>query len=172
MHGVRALDVATRDREVVALDRLRDALVHGDRDADVVEDAQGVLGAVVDRDVAIDGRRGDEVQIRMKCREHECDSVVGPCIDVEDELPGHPRSVEGYDSCRSGPRPRRWATAAASTRLATPSLPRMFETWTLAVFRVMNSSSAICWLLRPAATSRMTSASRSVSPSGSAVAAS
>ena len=30
--------------------------------------------------------------------------------------------------------PRRWATAAASTRLLTPSLRRMFDTWTLAVF--------------------------------------
>ena len=51
--------------------------------------------------------------------------------------------------------------AAASTRFATPSLPRMFETWTLAVLRVMNRASAICWFDRPAATSRMTSASRS-----------
>ena len=34
--------------------------------------------------------------------------------------------------------------AAASTRFATPSLPRMFETWTLAVLRVMNRASAIC----------------------------
>src|SRR6266540_5070419 len=38
---------------------------------------------------------------------------------------------------------RRWATAAASTRVLTPSLARMLETWTLAVFALMNSSSAI-----------------------------
>jgi hypothetical protein len=30
--------------------------------------------------------------------------------------------------------PTRWAMAAASTRLLTPSLRRMFDTWTLAVF--------------------------------------
>ena len=41
--------------------------------------------------------------------------------------------------------------AAASPRLATPSLPRMFETWTLAVLGEMNSSPAISRLLRPAA---------------------
>jgi hypothetical protein len=37
-------------------------------------------------------------------------------------------------------RPRRWATAAASPRPATPSLARMWETWRLAVFSVMNSA--------------------------------
>ena len=39
--------------------------------------------------------------------------------------------------------PDRTATAAASTRLATPSLPMMFETWTLAVLSLMKSVSAI-----------------------------
>jgi hypothetical protein len=37
--------------------------------------------------------------------------------------------------------PRRWGTAAASTRLFTPSLRRMFETWTLAVFSETNKVS-------------------------------
>ena len=34
-------------------------------------------------------------------------------------------------------------SAAASTRVAAPSLPRTFETWWPAVFSVMNSSSAM-----------------------------
>ena len=37
----------------------------------------------------------------------------------------------------------RWATDAASTRLATPSLARMWDTWTLAVFSLMNRALAI-----------------------------
>ena len=53
--------------------------------------------------------------------------------------------------------------AAASVRLAAPSLPRMLETWTLAVFGVMNNSAAISLLLLPCATSRSTSCSRPVS---------
>lgn len=40
----------------------------------------------------------------------------------------------------------------------------MLETWTLAVFGEMYSASAICRLLRPAATSARTSTSRGVSP--------
>ena len=46
-------------------------------------------------------------------------------------------------------RPTRTAMAAASTRLATPSLPRMFETWTPAVLSVMNSVSPIRRFERP-----------------------
>ena len=57
-----------------------------------------------------------------------------------------------------------WAIAAASVRLAAPSLPRMFETCTLAVFGAMNSSAAISLLLRPVASKRSTSRSRAVSP--------
>jgi hypothetical protein len=33
--------------------------------------------------------------------------------------------------------------AAASVRVDTPSLPRMFKTWTPAVFSLINSSSAM-----------------------------
>ena len=51
------------------------------------------------------------------------------------------------------------------TRLATPSLPKMLDTWTLAVLGEINSSAAISRLLRPAATRRSTSSSRSVRPS-------
>ena len=58
--------------------------------------------------------------------------------------------------------------AAASVRLAAPSLPRMFDTWTLAVFGAMNSTEAISRLLRPAAMSRSTSRSRLVSAASTA----
>ena len=60
-------------------------------------------------------------------------------------------------------RPSRWAMAAASVRLAAPSLPRILDTCTLAVFGAMNSTEAISLLLRPAAMSRSTSRSRLVS---------
>src|SRR6266702_1418727 len=53
--------------------------------------------------------------------------------------------------------------AAASVRLAAPSLPKMLDTCTLAVFGAMNSTEAISLLLRPAAMSRRTSRSRLVS---------
>ena len=55
--------------------------------------------------------------------------------------------------------PSRCATAAASTRLFTPSLRRMFDTCTLAVLSDTNSSSPIWRLVRPAATRANTSAS-------------
>src|SRR4029453_7171951 len=61
--------------------------------------------------------------------------------------------------------PRRWASAAASPRPATPSLARMWETCRLAVFSVMNSDWPICRLVRPAATKASTSVSRWVRPS-------
>ena len=56
------------------------------------------------------------------------------------------------------------AIAAASVRLAASSLPRMFDTWTPAVFSLMNSRSAIWRFVRPAATCERTSRSRAVSP--------
>src|SRR5207247_5793176 len=68
---------------------------------------------------------------------------------------------EGWAGC--GMRPSRCAMAAASVRLAAPSLPRMLDTCTLAVFGAMNSTEAISLLLRPAAMSRRTSRSRLVS---------
>src|SRR5689334_3513043 len=72
-----------------------------------------------------------------------------------------PGSPGGKESKRRS----RYATAAASPRLVTPSLARMLDTCTLAVLAEMNSSAAISRLLRPAATSRSTSNSRAVSPS-------
>ena len=50
---------------------------------------------------------------------------------------------------RVQPMPSRAAMAAASVRVDAPSLPRMFETWTPAVFSLMNSVSAIWRLVRP-----------------------
>jgi hypothetical protein len=63
--------------------------------------------------------------------------------------------------------PSRWATAAASTRVWVPSLPRMLDTCTVAVLGLMKSASAIWRLVRPAATSASTSRSRGVRPSAS-----
>jgi hypothetical protein len=75
---------------------------------------------------------------------------------------GAEQPSRGRTHCRSSP--RRWATAAASPRPATPSLARMLETWTLAVFSVMNNVSPICRLVRPSAINARTSVSRRVRP--------
>ena len=64
--------------------------------------------------------------------------------------------------------PMRWAVVAASTRPATPSLARMWETCSPAVLTLMNRVSAICRLVSPAATSRSTCCSRRVRPSAAA----
>jgi len=61
--------------------------------------------------------------------------------------------------------------AAASVRLAAPSLPRMFDTCTLAVFGAMKRTAAISRLLRPAAMSLSTSRSLLVSDARSALSA-
>ncbi|MGH3263660.1 MAG: hypothetical protein ACRDNS_16895, partial [Trebonia sp.] len=53
--------------------------------------------------------------------------------------------------------------AAASVRLAAPSLARMFDTCTLAVFGVMNSSAPISRFDLPLTSRLSTSRSRSVS---------
>ena len=50
---------------------------------------------------------------------------------------------------QSPSRPRRRAMAAASPRVAAPSLASSRDTWTLAVFSLMNSRSPICRLVRP-----------------------
>jgi hypothetical protein len=54
----------------------------------------------------------------------------------------------------------RRAAAAASVRLVTPSLARMWEMWTLTVFSLMNRSSAMRRLLSPSARSVSTCRSR------------
>ena len=65
--------------------------------------------------------------------------------------------------------PSRCATAAASIRLDTPSLRRMFDTWTLAVFSDTYNSAPICRFVRPAETRDSTSTSRAVKPKRLAV---
>jgi hypothetical protein len=83
-------------------------------------------------------------------------------IEIRHRRSGQTAANDGY--CLLSP--RRWATAAASPRVATPSLARMRETCRLAVFSVMNNSRPICRLVRPSATSDSTSVvSRRVSPS-------
>ena len=59
------------------------------------------------------------------------------------------------------------AYAVAPARVETPILQKMFERCREIVFTLKNSAAAISWLVRPAATSRRTSTSRSVSPAGS-----
>jgi hypothetical protein len=59
--------------------------------------------------------------------------------------------------------PAACAYAAASVRVSAPSLARMWETWTLAVFGEMNSRAAIAQFVAPEATRQSTSRSRSVS---------
>ena len=58
------------------------------------------------------------------------------------------------------------ATAAASSRVATPSFERISETWNFAVRSVMSRPSAICALLAPARSNSSTSHSRGVRMSG------
>ena len=61
------------------------------------------------------------------------------------------------------------AIAAAWARERAPSLARMRDTCTLAVFSLMNRRSPIWRFVRPAATRSSTSSSRAVSPKGTAV---
>src|SRR5512132_2506538 len=56
------------------------------------------------------------------------------------------RPLPGADAAVS---PRRWAAVAASTRERTPSLARMRETWTLAVFSEMKSDAPISRFVWP-----------------------
>ena len=98
-----ALDVRPRDREIVARDRMGHALVDRHRDPDVVEDAERVLRAELDRDVAVDRRGADELEVRVESCEHQCDGVVGPGVDVEDQLGGHrPKSMARLRRRRDG----------------------------------------------------------------------
>ena len=77
-----------------------------------------------------------------------------------------PTDASGLSVVSRCTRPAWKAALAASVRDATPSLPRMFETWTPAVFSLMNSSVPIWRLVRPAATSWSTSSSRGREPEG------
>src|SRR6266542_2769831 len=62
-------------------------------------------------------------------------------------------------------RPRSYAALTASVRLVAPSLVITRDRCTLTVFSLMNNSSPICRLVRPAATNVRTERSRGVSGS-------
>src|SRR3954452_1170587 len=169
---VQGLQPALHDRDAVEVPR---------REVDVrLGREEGLLRALV-RDVRDEDRPAPGVVAELG----EVDLVQGPLAD-EGPAPHQPAPPAasgdrlgraGQGEARPGHvvpvhappvRPIRWATAAASTRPLTPSLARMFDTCTLAVFGLMNSALAIWPLDRPAATRSSTSRSRSVSPNGTA----
>ena len=99
--------------------------------------------------------------------------VVGGCLLRAVRRPAQPSggSDPGLEAAWAGPtRPTVPAIAAAWARERAPSLARMRDTCTLAVFSLMNSASPIWRFVRPAATRASTSSSRAVSPKGTAVA--
>src|SRR5947209_4318492 len=69
-------------------------------------------------------------------------------VAVEDRL--HARQTTGESA---QVRCSRCAIAAAWVRLCTPSLLRIRDTWTLAVFSAMNSAAPICRFVAPSAIS-------------------
>src|SRR5262245_18651076 len=75
-----------------------------------------------------------------------------------------PEGATGQARCQ-GIRPSCRARATASVRLAAPSLPRMCVTCFLTVSSATTKSWAMRWFDLPAASSRSTSSSRSVSAS-------
>ena len=111
-------------------------------------------------------------------REREQQDVAQPRVRarcVHRVLPRRPTPAAGrvYGAVRRAARARRGPgrTERDRGRLGapvTPSLPRMFDTWTPAVLSLMNSSSAIWRLVRPSASSARTSRSRRVSGDGGA----
>ena len=61
-------------------DRIADILEEA---ADEIENAQRIVGAVLDRHVAVDGGHADQFQPRMQRGEHDRDGVVGGCVGVD-----------------------------------------------------------------------------------------
>src|SRR5581483_9814302 len=95
-------------REVRPGQRRRHAPVHRDVAADVVEDAERVLGGEVERDVAVDRGRPDQLKIGMQRRQHQRDGVVGPGVDVLDQLGAR----HGHRSRRPAAAATAWSSAA------------------------------------------------------------
>ncbi len=60
--------------------------------ADQVQHTQGVVGGVLDRDVAPDARDAEQVEARVQRGEHDRDGVVGAAVAVEHNPPGHASS--------------------------------------------------------------------------------
>src|SRR4029453_13296446 len=81
----------------------------------------------------------------------------------QDALAGPYFALGGPYWAQSSSRPARRGGAGAAARAVAPSLASRRDTGTLAVFSLMNSTSPICRLVRPSATSASTSASRGVS---------
>ena len=85
MHARIAL--GARDRKVEAGDRPAEPGMNGNvAAADVIERAQRVVGRMLDLAIAVHRRAGDQLEIGMERREHDCDGVVRAGVDVEDEL--------------------------------------------------------------------------------------
>jgi hypothetical protein len=91
VHAAAPMEHLAGDREVVAQEGRSGTLIHRDVDAEQVEHAQRVVGAVRDRVVAVDGRRSDQLEVGVERGQHQRDRVVGARVDVEDQLPwgGH-----------------------------------------------------------------------------------
>jgi len=92
-----------------------------------------------------DGVAGE--QIPLEARIISCCDRRHP---ARDRLHGSRRAAAGQSRCS------RCATAAAWVRLRTPSLLRIRDTCTLAVFSAMYSAAPICRLVAPSATSTST----------------
>ena len=88
-----------------------------------------------------------------------------PTPVIEDVGRGVTAAVSS-SSVVSGTSPRRTAIAAISARPLAPSFDLMFETCTLAVFSLMNRSTAISQFVCPAVRRSSTSCSRLVSAEG------
>ncbi len=73
--------------------------------------------------------------------EERVKAALGACS--ASDLGGCAARRRRYGEAAARSSPSLTATAAASVRVATPSLPRMFETWTPAVLSLMNSVSAM-----------------------------
>ncbi len=80
-------------------------------------------------------------------------SRAGSVLDRRDRSAGRVRAVLKNRYAR---RCIRCATAAACVRLRTPSLARIRDTCTLAVFSAMNSAAPICRFVAPSAISAST----------------
>ena len=109
-------DRLARDREVVARHRRRLALEDRDVALEEVDHAQRVVRAVLDRVVAVHRGRGDELQVRVERRQHQRDRIVGPGVDVEDQLPWHLATLDPL----SGPRTRAAELASVPDPTAGP----------------------------------------------------
>ena len=103
---------APRHRKISTHHRPGRAFVHWDVRADVVEDAQRVLGAQLHRDIAVHRGCRHQVEVWVQRRKHERDCIVRSRIDVKDELGRH-----------------RWCSSSAVGGLGRRSRDRISEAW-------------------------------------------